>query len=102
MSLSIVVAATLPGLVIMLTLLAAIEHAASRRRGRSVVTGETRPRLSATGLDVFSAAVLAGKDVELEHRDVVKRLRLEATDGAPPNTVDLTRGTARIRVPDEE
>ena len=98
MSLAILFAATLPGLVVLLTALAALEHIASRRRRRSVITGEHRPSLAATGLDVFSAAMLSGKDTELDHRDVAKRLRLDSTDGAPPNTVDLASGTAHIRL----
>lgn len=99
MSLTIVFAATLPGVVVLLTVLAAIEHAASRGRRRSVVTGEHRPVLAAAGLDVLSAAMLPGKDTELQHRDVAKRLRLESNDGAPRNTVDLATGVARIQLP---
>lgn len=94
-------AATLPGLVVLLTLLAAVEHAASRRKRRGVVSREHRPALTATGLDVFSAAMLPGRDTELEHRNLAKRLRVEASDGAPRNTVDLTTGIARIQLPSE-
>lgn len=89
MSFSVLVAATLPGLVILLIILAAIERIVRRRKGSS--------NLSAAGLDVFSAAMLPGRAIELEHRAEAKERRLGPSDGAPPHGVDLAGGTARVR-----
>lgn len=89
MSFAVLFAATLPGLVILLIVLAAIERMTRRRSGRG--------DLSAAGLDVFSAAMLPGRAVELEHRAEAKERRVRPTDGAPPHGVDLDGGTARMK-----
>lgn len=89
MNFAVLFAATLPGLVVLLIVLAAIERVLRRRKGRS--------SLSAAGLDVFSAAMLPGRAVELEHRAEAKERRLGPSDGAPPHGVDLVGGTARVR-----
>jgi hypothetical protein len=82
---ALIFAMSLPGLVVMLIVLAAV----TRRR---------RPDVAAAGLDVFAAAILPGKQAELDQRHVSEQLRDDADDAAPPLvTVDLDRGTARIR-----
>ena len=87
MSLAILFAATLPGLVVLLIVVAAVERLSNKRRG-----------VSAAGLDVFSAAVLPGRATELEERDEAKNRRATHSDGAPPHGIDLTGGTAHIPV----
>jgi hypothetical protein len=77
-------AMTLPGLVVILTVLAVVEQVLSRRGRRSIVSGSTRTALSASGLDAFSSALLPGKAVELEQRRIEAFLRDEEDDGAPP------------------
>lgn len=99
MGIGVLFAATIPGLVVLLVLLAAVEHLASRLKRRSAITGRHRPVLAAAGLDVFSGTLLAGKDAELEHRDLAKRLKVESGDAAPGSVVDLSSGTAHIRLP---
>lgn len=89
MSLAMLFAMSLPGLVVLLIAVAALERIVHRHGGRSA---------SAAGLDVFSASMLPGRAVELEHRDAAKTRRATHTDGAPPHGVDLAGGTAHVRV----
>ena len=94
-------ALTLPGLAVLLVTVALVEHVASRMRRRSPLHSRHRPMVSAS-LDVFSAALLPGKTVELEQRRVQQMLRDEEGDGAPPRShVDLRRGIARLRLDGE-
>ncbi|MFI5428486.1 hypothetical protein [Aeromicrobium sp. UC242_57] len=81
MSFGVLFAATLPGLVVLLVVLAAVERVSKRRRG-----------LSAAGLDVFSAAMLPGRAIEQEHRAEAKERRINPSDGAPPHGIDVLRG----------
>ena len=55
---------TLPGLVVLLVVVALLERAASAR-GRPLVTRRHRPAVSAAGLDVLSVALLPEKEREL-------------------------------------
>ena len=66
MGAGVLVALTLPGLVILLVVLAAVEHAWSRVGRRSPLHGRERHALSASGLDVFSAALDPGRNVDLD------------------------------------
>ena len=92
---------TLPGLVIVLTILAAIEHVLSMLGRRSMVHRRRRHRLSTTSLEVFTGAVLPGKANELEQRRLERQLRADAQDGAPPGgRVDLKAGIAYLRIPE--
>ncbi|TVL91043.1 DUF6191 domain-containing protein [Streptomyces sp. SAJ15] len=64
-----------------------------RRTGRS---------LSNTAFDEFTAVVNGNKTVELEQRWVELMRREDESDGAPPrSSVDLTKGTAFIVLPQE-
>ena len=93
-------ALTLPGLVILLIMLALVEHACSRRGRRTLLSARPRPGLSASGLDVFAAAVSPGKATELEQRRVEEQLREEEHDGAPPlSRIDFQRRIAYLRLP---
>ncbi|MER7152750.1 DUF6191 domain-containing protein [Streptomyces lydicus] len=64
-----------------------------RRTGRS---------LSNTAFDEFTAVVNGNKTVELEQRRVELLRRDDEGDGAPPrSSIDLTKGTAFVVVPQE-
>jgi hypothetical protein len=92
---------TLPGLVVLLVVVALLERAASARGSRGPVTRRHRPAVSAASLDVLSMALLPEKERELEQRHLDRVRRQDATDGAPPHgvSVDLTSGVARVRRP---
>jgi hypothetical protein len=96
----VLVALTLPGLVIMLAGLAAIEHLLSRFGRRSLLHRKRRHRLSTTSLEVFGGAVLPGIANELEQHRIERQLGEDAHDGAPPGSrVDLAAGIAYLRAP---
>ena len=89
------VSLTLPGLVILLVVLACAEHAWSRLGRRSPLHGRRRHALSAGGMDVFSAALFPGRAVDLEQQRVRETIRDDVDDGAPPyGRIDLDRGIA--------
>jgi len=92
-------AITLPGLVILLVVLAAVEHAWSRLGRRSPLHRRARHALSAGGMDVFSAALFPGKAIDLEEQRVREMTREDVDDGAPPyGRVDLDGGVAYLDV----
>jgi hypothetical protein len=97
MAAGVLFALTLPGLVILLIVLAAVEHAWSRLGLRSPLHRRARHALSAGGVDVFSAALFPGKALDLEQQRVRETRRDDAEDGAPPNgRIDLDGGVAYI------
>ena len=90
-------ALTLPGLVVLLVVLASLEHAWSRFGRRSRLHGSERHALSAGGLDVFSAALVPGRAVDLEEQRARELRRDDVEDGAPPSgRVDLDSGVAYL------
>jgi len=92
-------AMVLPGLAILLVVLAAAEQAWSRRGRRSLLHGRERHALSAGGLDVFSAALFPGKAIDLEQQRVREMTRDDVDDGAPPyGRIDLDSGVAYLDV----
>ena len=93
--LGLLVALTLPGLVLLLIAGAVAEQAWSRLGRRSPLARRHRPALSAGGLDVFAAALDPGRAVDLDERHVREMTREEAGEGAPP-LVDLERGVVRL------
>jgi hypothetical protein len=97
MAAGVLFALTLPGLVVLLVVVAAVEHAWSRRGLRSPLHRRARHALSAGGLDVFSAALLPGRAVDLEQQRVREMRRDDVEDGAPPRRrIDLDSGIAYI------
>lgn len=66
MASGVLVALTLPGQVVLLVVVAALEHAWSRAGRRSPLLHRRRHALSAGGLDVFYAALVPGRDVDLD------------------------------------
>ena len=90
-------ALTLPGLVVLLVVLASLEHAWSRLGRRSRLHGRERHALSAGGLDVFSAALVPGRAVDLEQQRARDVRRDDVEDGAPPyGPIDLASGVAYL------
>jgi len=97
MAAGVLFALTLPGLVMLLVVLAAVEHAWSRRGIRSPLHRRARHALSAGGMDVFSAALFPGKAVDLEEQRVREMRRDDVEDGAPPRRrIDLDSGVAYL------
>jgi hypothetical protein len=94
-----VFALTLPGLVILLVVVAAVEHAWSRMGRRSPVHRRQRRALSASGLDAFSAALVPGRTIDLDQQRAREIRRDDVDDGAPPSTlIDLDSGVAYFDV----
>ena len=99
MGAGVLFALTLPGLVILLVVLAAVEHVWSRLGRRSPVYRRQRHAVAAGGLDVFSAALVPGRSVDLEEQRVREVRRDDVQDGAPPyGRIDLDSGTASLDV----
>ena len=91
----LVLALTLPGLAVLLVVLAALEQLWSRVGRRSPLHRRERHALSAGGLDVFSAALAPGRAVDLEVQRSREVRRDDAEDGAPPyGRIDLDSGVA--------
>src|SRR5207248_609723 len=92
---------SVPGLVILLVVVAGIDRAgrsANRRLRLPWRTEESGRPLAASGIEEMHAILYAAKRHELDQRRTSLMLRDEEADGAPPHsTVDLDRGTAVIR-----
>jgi hypothetical protein len=97
MGVGMLFALTLPGLVVLLVVVATVEHVWSRFGRRSPVYRRERHALSAGGMDVFSAALFPGKAVDLEQQRVREMTRDDVDDGAPPyGRIDLGSGVAYL------
>ncbi|MCX4552938.1 DUF6191 domain-containing protein [Streptomyces sp. NBC_01387] len=98
-----VVFMTLPGLVILLTVLAFVDQLLLRAGRAGVLPWRNWARqgqISATGFEQLHATMSAGKQNELKERQSALVMRDDEEDGAPPNrtTVDLERGTVVVRM----
>ncbi|MEW1718047.1 DUF6191 domain-containing protein [Streptomyces sp. NPDC093109] len=95
---------TLPGLVILLTVVAFVDQLLLRM-GRSGMlpwrNSVRQGQISATGFEQLHASFSPGKQNELKERQSALLMRDDEEDGAPPHrtTVDLDGGTAVIRIP---
>ncbi|MEV4612301.1 DUF6191 domain-containing protein [Kitasatospora sp. NPDC049258] len=96
-------AMSIPGLVCALVLVGIVDQLALRAsRTRWIPWRGTgrEGQISATGFEQLHAQFAAGKQHELDQRRSTLMLRDEEGEGAPPrSTVDLTAGTAVLRVP---
>ncbi|MGW8990968.1 DUF6191 domain-containing protein [Streptomyces zhihengii] len=95
---------TLPGLVIVLTLLAFVDQLLLRAGRAGVLPWRNSARqgqVSATGFEQLHASFSPGKQNELKERQSALVMPDSEDDGAPPNrtTVDLATGTAVVRIP---
>ena len=95
MGAGVLFALTLPGLVVLLVGLAAVEHAWSRLGRPGPLHRRARHAVAAGGLDVFSAALFPGKQRDLEVQRVRELRRDDVEDGAPP-VIDLDGGIAYL------
>ena len=90
-------ALTLPGVVVLLVVIAVVEQFAARRGRRGVVSRTRRRALSAGGLDVFSSALMPGREVDLEAQRSREILADDVEQGGPPrDRIDRDRGTAYL------
>ncbi|MFF0462696.1 DUF6191 domain-containing protein [Streptomyces mexicanus] len=95
---------TLPGLVVVLTVLAFVDQLLLRAGKTGMLpwrNGARRGQISATGFELLHASLSPGKQNELKERQSALVLPDGEDDGAPPNrtTVDLAAGTAVVRMP---
>jgi len=91
----VVFAMTLPGLVILLVLLGAIE-----RMSKGVGSGRPGHTTASAGFDVLGTAFDPGTKHRIEEQESVALRRDDVEDGAPPRgRIDLAAGTAHLRLP---
>ncbi|WP_432165217.1 DUF6191 domain-containing protein [Streptomyces sp. bgisy031] len=95
---------TLPGLAILLTVVAFADQLVLRAGRAGLLPWRNSVRqgqISATGFEQLHASFSPGKQSELKERQSALILRDDDEDGAPPNrtTVDLERGTVAVRLP---
>ncbi|MFB7709351.1 DUF6191 domain-containing protein [Streptomyces sp. NPDC001939] len=100
----LVVFMTLPGLAILLTVVAFADQLVLRAGRAGLLpwrNGARQGQISATGFEQLHASFSPGKQSELKERQSALILRDDDEDGAPPNRtmVDLERGTAVVRLP---
>ena len=94
------VALTLPGLVLGLLAVAAIDQLMLRLRGRGLLRWRRDTQVSSTGFDLLHAALSPGKADELAQRHSEELVRDDEAEGAPPRSrVDLDAGTALLGLP---
>ncbi|MEV6316077.1 DUF6191 domain-containing protein [Streptomyces sp. NPDC051776] len=96
---------TLPGLVILLTVVAFADQLLLRAGRAGLLpwrNGARQGQISATGFEQLHASFSPGKQNELKERQSSLVMRDDEEDGAPPNrttTVDLDGGAAVVRMP---
>jgi hypothetical protein len=96
----VLVALTLPGVVLALLAVAAADQVLLRVRGRGLAPWRREAPVSATGFELLHAALAPGKADELAQRHTEQLVRDEEDEAAPPRSVvDLDAGVARLRVP---
>ncbi|MFF3020254.1 DUF6191 domain-containing protein [Streptomyces sp. NPDC057939] len=98
-----VVFMTLPGLAIVLTVVAFLDLALVRAGRAGLLPwrwGGRQGQISSTGFEQLHASFSPGKQNELEERRSALVMRDDEEDGAPPRSrVDLDGGRAVIRMP---
>ncbi|WP_230193889.1 DUF6191 domain-containing protein [Streptomyces coriariae] len=95
---------TLPGLVILLTVVAFADQLVLRAGRAGLLPWRNSARqgqISATGFEQLHASFSPGKQNELKERQSALVMRDDEEDGAPANrtTVDLDGGVAVVRMP---
>lgn len=93
-------AMSLPGLVALLFALALLDQLAVKAGRTKWIPWRGSKRagqISATGFDQLHAAVVPGKDTELEQRRSTAMMRENEDAGAPPSDVDLDAGVFVVR-----
>jgi hypothetical protein len=93
------VALTLPGLVLVLLAVAAIDQLLLRVQGRGLMSWRKDAQVSSTGFELLHATLSPGKADELAQRRIEEVIRDDEEDGAPPRSwVDFATGVAHIKV----
>ncbi|MFD3479158.1 DUF6191 domain-containing protein [Streptomyces sp. NPDC058695] len=95
---------TLPGLVVLLTLVAFADQLLLRAGRAGMLPWRNSARqgqISATGFEQLHASLSPGKQNELKERQSALVMPDDEDDGAPPNrtTVNLDAGTVVVRMP---
>ncbi|MFE6282515.1 DUF6191 domain-containing protein [Streptomyces sp. NPDC057877] len=95
---------TLPGLVILLTVVAIVDQLLLHAGRAGVLPwrhGGRAGQVSATGFEQLHGALSPGKQHELKERQSALVMRDDEEDGAPPHRtrVDLEGGVAVVRLP---
>jgi hypothetical protein len=92
-------ALTLPGLAVLLLVVAFADQAMLRLRGHGIVPWRRDTQVSSTGFDLLHAALSPGKQDELDQRHTEELVRDDEAEGAPPlSRVDLDGGVAYLRL----
>jgi hypothetical protein len=92
-------AMTLPGLVVLLVVVAFADQVLLTVRGHGLVPWRRDTQVSSTGFDLLHAALSPGKQHELDQRRTEELVRDEEDEGAPPRSrVDLDAGVAHLRL----
>ncbi|HEX7188059.1 MAG TPA: DUF6191 domain-containing protein [Actinomycetes bacterium] len=92
-------ALTLPGLVVLLVIVAFVDQALLRLRGCGIVAWRRDAPVSSTGFDLLHAALSPGKQHELDQRSAEELVRDDEDDGAPPHSrIDFAAGVARLHL----
>jgi hypothetical protein len=90
----LLLAMTLPALVLLLTVLGVLDLISAKHRGRRGTA------MSSTGFDVLQEALHPTRKYQTEQRDHEALMAEEDAEGAPARTrIDLDRGTAHIVLP---
>jgi len=94
----VLLAMSLPGLVLLLMVVGIVEQVANRTRRRAL-GAPSRGGMTGAGIDVLQAALYPEKRHQIEEQHSQTMRRDDADDGAPPHsTVDLAGGIARLRL----
>ncbi len=89
-------AMSLPGLVLLLTVLGVLDVVRAKGRGRR----EGGSAMASTGFDLLQEALYPSKKHEIEQREHEALMAEDDEDGAPPRSrIDLEKGIAHIRLP---
>ena len=97
MGLGLLLSLSLPGVVLLLVAVAVVEQVAARRGTRSPLTRRARHALSAGGMDVFSAALMPGREIDLDEQRSRQLIADDVEQGGPPRgRIDLGRGIAYL------
>jgi hypothetical protein len=93
-------ALTIPGLVVGLIVVAAIDQVLYRLGRKGLLPWRHSGRASAAGMDPLSAVLTPGKQHELDQKHQQALMREDEGDAAPPHSsVDIGAGIARILLP---
>jgi hypothetical protein len=95
----VVLAMTLPGLVLLLLALAAVDQLLLRLRGRGLMSWRAGAQVGSTGFELLHASLSPGKADELAQRRTEELVRMDDDSAAPPRSrIDLVAGVAHIRL----